>query len=183
MQEDNQKIAEVKKWVQLYSDTLFTWAYHKTSDKAVAEDLVQDTFLAALESFEKFQGKSSHKTWLFGILNHKIVDYYRKLPTLETNVGDFFVLDGHWDSKQAPKPFVEGETELLDDENFRIILFACLKKLPQKFYMCVASAYLEEKDSTEICQELEISATNYWQILHRAKLQLRKCIEFNGFHK
>ena len=68
----------VKCWVDLYSDKMYTWALHKTSSIEIAEDLVQDTFLAAFQSISKFEGKSEPKTWLFAILNNKIAEHFRK---------------------------------------------------------------------------------------------------------
>src|SRR5258708_34215440 len=67
-----------KSWVQLYSDNMYSWAFYKTRSKETAEDLVQDSFLAAFQSFAAFEGKSNPKTWLFAILNNKISDDYRK---------------------------------------------------------------------------------------------------------
>ena len=67
----------IENWVNQYSDALFSWAYYKTSSKETAEDLVQDTFLAAYHKIDSFKGNSQPKTWLFSILNNKIIDYYR----------------------------------------------------------------------------------------------------------
>lgn len=66
-------------WVEAYSDKLYSWALYKTKNKETAEDLVQDTFVIAFQSFNKFEGKSDPKTWLYGILNHKITDHFRKV--------------------------------------------------------------------------------------------------------
>lgn len=173
---------EVGKWVDLYTHSLYTWAFYKTADKAVAEDLVQDTFIVAFQNFSRFEGKSQAKTWLFSILRNKIADYFRK-SSKETPVSLslFFNEKGDWKPEQKPQKWTEEEeVHLLDDHNFRNILYKCLERLPKQAYFCVYSKYLEEKDSTEICQELGIQSTNYWQIMHRAKLQLRKCIESNG---
>ena len=63
----------IQKWVAVYSDDLYRWALHKTSDKETVQDLVQETFLAAFKSLDKFQGKSQPKTWLFSIMNNKIM--------------------------------------------------------------------------------------------------------------
>ena len=68
-------------WVESYTENLHSWAFHKVSDGELAKDLVQDTFLAAAEKIESFKGDSSPKTWLFSILNHKIIDHYRKNDT------------------------------------------------------------------------------------------------------
>ncbi|WP_418262403.1 RNA polymerase sigma factor [Flavobacterium faecale] len=67
----------LEKWVHQFSDELYSWALYKTSSKETAEDLVQETFLAAYNKIDSFQEKSQPKTWLFSILNNKVVDYYR----------------------------------------------------------------------------------------------------------
>lgn len=177
--------ATLKSWVELYTDNLYTWALHKTSKKETAEDLVQDTFMAAVLAFDKFEGKSNPKTWLFAILNNKIVDHYRS-SLKKTVVNDAAFMDTffddveHWRAEETPEEWQEDE-HLLDNEAFQNTLNKCMKKLPESWNAAVQSKYLEEKKSELICQELNITMTNYWQVLHRAKLQLRKCLDLNWF--
>ena len=81
----NDRAIVIKTWVEAYSDKLYSWCLHKTSSKEIAEDLVQDTFMAAFQAINKFEGKSDPKTWLFSILNNKIADHFRRLyrnPTI-----------------------------------------------------------------------------------------------------
>lgn len=174
------------KWVEEYTDILYSWAYHKTSNKEVAEDLVQETFLAAYNSFNRFKGDSSPKTWLISILNNKINDHYRaeyKKPIQQFEIFDQLFDDkGHWTKDGAPKHWSDTEDKhLLDDYAFKKVLQECLERLPQGWFSAINLKFLEEKKGKEICQELGITDTNFWQILHRAKLQLRKCLEFNWF--
>ncbi len=173
--------ATIKCWVEGYTDALFAWALHKTSSREAAEDLVQDTFLVASESFEKFEGKSEPKTWLMAILNNKIAEHHRKSFKNPFIVSDaerpFFNENGAWNKTQIPEHWQEGN--LLDSKDFRDVLDECLQHLPEKWASAIHYKYLEEKKAEIICQELGISDTNYWQIIHRAKLQLRKCIELN----
>lgn len=182
----------VKCWVDLYSDKMYTWALHKTSRADVAEDLVQETFLAAFESISKFEGKSEPKTWLFAILNNKIAEYFRKQlrnPTITESQSDTSLFDtlfdanDRWIKEQRPKAWPEELDNLLNDAAFIKILQACMGKLPGNWMAAVQLKYLEEKKGAQICQELGITPTNFWQILHRAKLQLRKCLELNWFKK
>lgn len=186
----------IKCWVDLYSDKLYSWALHKTGNKETSEDLVQDTFLAAVKGFSSFEGKSNPKTWLFSILNNKIVDFYRKeiknpvINEASQSIKDgaslfdtMFDANGGWQNNQAPVSW-EGSTEnLLDDKEFVAVLQLCLGKLPANWNVAVRLKFLEEKKAEHICQELGIAQTNYWQILHRAKLQLRKCLETGWFKK
>ncbi len=176
-------------WVQAFGDALYSRALYQTSQPSVAEDLVQETFLAASQAFESFQGKSSPKTWLFSILNHKIVDYYRKQlknPVMTESVvshGEkgnildiLFDQHGNWKKKYRPQPWPQ-EQELLDDPDFVKRLRYCIKKLPAPWFAVVQLKHVEGKAGKEISQELGITPSNYWQILHRAKLQLRHCLE------
>lgn len=172
-------------WVENYTDDLYSWALYKVSDPELASDLVQDTFLAAAEKIDGFKEESAPKTWLFSILNHKIIDYYRKKVKQPVKVDNqvfstFFDEGGSWKKEKRPQNWAE-ETHLLDDDEFKEVLKQCLDALPETWNTCVKLKYLSEKKGEEICQELNISTTNYWQIIHRAKLELRDCIEQNWF--
>lgn len=182
------KMVSLSVWVNDYTDELYSWAFHKVSNAELARDLVQDTFLAALEKIGNFKGDSSPKTWLFSILNHKIIDYYRKKvnqpSTLDNQLfPDFFDTGGKWQETRRPKDWTEHhEEQLLDDPEFQKILQKCLEALPEQWSTSVKLKYLLEKKGEEICQELNISPSNFWQIIHRAKLQLRDCVEKNWFN-
>ena len=174
-------------WVETYTEGLFSWAFHKVSNAELAKDLVQDTFLAAAEKFDTFKGDSSPKTWLCSILNHKIIDHCRKkvkqTVTLDNqNFSDFFSVGGDWQESRKPKVWSEeDEKHILDDDEFQTVLNKCLEALPEKWGACVKLKYLTKKKGAEICQDLDITPSNFWQIVHRAKLQLRDCVEKNWY--
>lgn len=176
----------LKSWVEDFTDDLYKWALHKTLSSEIAEDLVQETFLVAVEKMKTFEGKSSPKTWLFSILNHKIIDFYRKkanqiVRSSNSPESTLFDADGHWQQSHRPIDWEEEEEHLLDNDEFQAILKRCLDALPEKWSSCVKLKYLSEKKGEDICQELDMTLTNYWQIVHRAKLQLRDCIENKWF--
>lgn len=181
----------LRDWVEKFSDELYSWANYKTSNHAVSEDLVQDTFLSALNGIEGFQHKSNPKTWLFAILNNKIHDFYRnrmKQSLTELQEEKDYTAYGHfdetqnWSNHKMPREWsMDNEPHLLDDEGFTMTLEDCLNELPEHWFLAVQFKYLLGRDAKAICQELNISTTNYWQILHRAKLQLRDCIELKWF--
>jgi RNA polymerase sigma-70 factor (TIGR02943 family) len=191
MKEDKTELIQntVAAWVREYGDDLYKRAFFKTSDKVTAEDLVQDTFLAALRSYESFKGESNPKTWLFSILNNKIVDHYRKqarsLMTFESNseekvfreTEEMFDAYDNW----GPGTVWNEETDFLVDPDFEKIMDKCMDDLPENWKTILLSKYLLGKEGKEICKELSITASNYWQILHRSKLLLKKCIEINWF--
>lgn len=187
-------VSTVSAWVNDFGDALYSWALHKTSSKEQAEDLVQDTFLSALKSFESFESKSSPKTWLFTILNHKIIDHYRKAATRmerlnsEENKSKFQVTDSlfdqndNWTANGLEGPWHQ-DKNLMDDPSFEGVFVACMDDLPKDWRIAISSKYILEKKATEICQELNITASNYWQVIHRAKLLLKKCLEVGWFEK
>lgn len=186
IKEDSKSILE--QWVNQFSDELYSWAFFKTSSKEVAEDLVQDTFMAAFHKIDTFQGKSQPKTWLFSILNNKVIDYYRlsarttkKNFNLTENSGyelsdGLFNSYGCWKSNDINAAW-DQDQELLDNPEFNSIMENCMDDLPQKWKLAVTSKYLSDKKTETICQELEITTSNYWQIAHRSKLLLKKCLE------
>ena len=189
------KYSNLKEWVSSYADDLYRWALAKTSDKESSEDLVQETFLAAIKAIEKFEGNSQPKTWLFSILNNKIMDYHRKkFRALTVNQSNFlrneddaelsnelFDRYGTWKDVAKPSNWGEMDPHLLDNSDFTEVLERCMKELPGTWFSAVQYKYLEEKDAKLICQELEITTSNYWQMIHRAKLHLRDCIENSWF--
>jgi RNA polymerase sigma-70 factor (TIGR02943 family) len=176
----------LSEWVNTYTSELYSWAYHKVSDSELAKDLVQDTFLAAAEKIDGFKGESSPKTWLFSILNHKIIDYYRRKINHPVSIDNqslstFFDENGYWISDKKPNDWHEEDQNLLDNNDFQEILNKCLDDLPENWNICVRLKYLSEKSGEEICQEMDIAPTNLWQIIHRAKVALRECVENNWF--
>jgi RNA polymerase sigma-70 factor (TIGR02943 family) len=175
-------------WVKTYADALFGFALVRTGDREIAKDLVQETLLSALESRHLFRGESSEKTWLTSILKNKIIDYYRRKASDKTipasfvdgSKGDdpFFDENGHWREAQLPVDWGGAPDEARSRE-FLETLRKCLSKLTAQCRGVFTLKYIEEMESDEVCKELTISPSNYWVIIHRAKLQLRHCLEKN----
>ena len=187
-------MADCAAWLDEHGDYLYKYAIFRLRDESAAEDCVQETFLAALKAYEKFEGRGSERTWLVGILKHKIIDHFRKLER-EAPIGEdvpdgpehleFFESagqwTGHWDADRAPSDWHATPAELIERTDFWKVFSDCLTPLPQR----TASAFtLREVDglkSEEICEILAISANNLWVMLHRARLHLRNCLEVNWF--
>lgn len=181
---------EIVSWFNTYADSLYNWAYHKTSSKEIAEDLVQETFLSAIRGFDNFKYDSNPKTWLFSILNNKIIDFYRKkarqLTMMDKKVeyrfmnptDIFFDADHRWELKKEATLWEE-DTHILDNLEFKNTLNTCIENLPEHWKFAISAKYLFNKSSELICQELQVTPSNYWQIVHRAKLMLKKCIDLN----
>ncbi len=176
-------------WIDNYADALFNYALVRLSDRETAKDLVQETFLSALRNLESFRGDSSEKTWLFSILKNKIIDYYRKKGSEKTvSLSDaeetsglelYFDEEGEWKSTAQPADWSESGHDDLRSREFHEILRKCLSKLTAQCRSIFVLKYMDELEFEEICKRLEISTSNYWVIMHRAKLGLRKCIEKN----
>jgi RNA polymerase sigma-70 factor (ECF subfamily) len=178
-------------WVHEYTEELYRFAYRKISNPQDAEDVVQNTFLSAYQAYASFDGKSSPKTWLFAILKNKVVDHYRLQHRRQEISGDlifhsgdpFFDESGSWRPGKNPLDWHAEPEHLLDNPDFQHILNICKQQLPERWVTILNYKYLDGKDAPEICQELGMSPSNYWQTIHRAKLQLRACLEKNWFKK
>lgn len=100
----------------------------------------------------------------------------------EALFGTLFNTHEEWNATESPQPWQEEPAHLLDNPDFNEALQDCLKKLPLNWFSAIQLKFLEEKKPDQVCQELGVTPTNYWQIIHRAKLQLRKCIQINWFN-
>ena len=156
-----------------------------------AEDVVQETLLAALEGRDSFAGKSSVKSWLTGILKHKIVDAMRRsasepaVPAMggEGDIDDLDVFfnehdHDHWESKPADWRNPERD---LEQKQFMDMIDLCLERLPPNTARVFLLHEVMGLESDEICKELQITATHLWVMLYRARMLLRKCLEHNRF--
>ena len=165
---------------------LLRFARAQLRNDAFAEDAVSETVLAALEKPQAFAGQSQLKTWLVGILKHKLVDQLRR-ATREVASSDeetgqlddaLFDATGHW--QQPPGPWANPEASLGQVEFFRV-LEACVEKLPGQLGRVFMMREWLELETDEICKELAITPTNLWVMLHRARLRLRECLEQGWF--
>lgn len=178
----------ISQWLETYGDDMYSWANYKTSSKETAEDLVQDTLLSAYKAYDNYKPGSNPKTWLFTILNNKIIDYYRASNTSksinQTQLqgkrleDDNFDNTGHWNKAVSPL-WANEEEHLLDNEDFNEVLATCIDSLPVQWRGVIVGKYIDHKKGAEISKELGITSSNLWQMAHRAKLQLRTCLEKN----
>ncbi|MBA2613213.1 MAG: sigma-70 family RNA polymerase sigma factor [Bacteroidetes bacterium] len=186
-----QNTLDPTKWVELYADYLYKFAYYRVNNDELAQDLVQDCFLAALKASETYKGQASEKTWLVSILKNKIIDHYKKastrnesplqLPSYDAPSYDHFFdknTNGHWRSSSKPKDWEATENNF-DTKEFYKVLEGCLQELPEKWKAVLTMSLLDDADSKLVCKEFDLSSSNFWVIIHRAKLQLRACLEKN----
>jgi RNA polymerase sigma-70 factor (ECF subfamily) len=175
------------RWVNEYGDMLYRFALPRVNNAEIAKDLVQDTFLAAWRNHESFKGETSEKNWLYAILKNKIIDHFRKASNRLTDslpgVADddpYFDDAAHWTEAASPAGW-QNSSDTLENKEFYDILRKCKGKLKDIQNTVFSLKYLEGMESEEICKELNITASNYWVLIHRAKLQLRACLEKNWF--
>jgi RNA polymerase sigma-70 factor (TIGR02943 family) len=166
-------------WVEAHADYLFNFAIGQVRDPGFAEELVQETFLAVLKSKNNFSGRSSERTWLVGILRHKIYDHLRKtcreramrVEPVQANRGqslDESVLWLHDVATECQSP-----SRRMELGEFRENLEIALGKLPPRIAQVFQLYAIEERSNREVCERLDISESNLWVMLHRARHQLR----------
>ena len=167
---------------------LLRYASLQLRDAAAAEDAVQEALLAALKGEASFAGRSNLRTWLTGILKHKIVDAIRRtgtqtareVPLPEEGLDALFDQSGHWLSPPQAWPDPDAA---LESSQFYAVLEECLERLPAK----TARAFMLREhlglETPEICKELAVTSTHCWVLLHRARLALRECLQMNWFGK
>lgn len=195
MSQESYNADDFSQWVHQYTDDMLSWAFYKIGQAEVAEDVVQEAFLSAFNNLDKFEGRSQPKTWLFSILRNKIIDHYRKAYRKEypsdtmtiqqaiQGTDGYFDDNGHWSSSPKGHALWESENHLLDDPEFLEIMKSCMEDLPTQWRLILDAKYIVTNTADEICQEFKITKSNYWQIVHRSKLLLKKCLEKNWNHE
>lgn len=186
--------ADPERWVDEHGDYLFHFALSRVRDLVLAEDMVQETLLAALRGVERYQGRSTERTWLAGILRNKLVDHFRKAGR-ETSFTDleFYaeeerqafdnpLFPGHWVAEAGPQDW--GRVgERLDEDAFWEAFYACTRQLPERVARVFVLREVDELPSEEVCATLSITPNNLWVMLHRARMALRRCLEENWFRQ
>ena len=166
---------------------LLRFALLQMRDRSAAEDAVQEALLAAIQGASRFAGQSSVRTWLVGILKHKIIDSVRKasreqpIESLEDRGEDldsFFADDGHF--AEMPQEWANPERSL-EERGFFEALERCLQSLPPNTARAFTMREVLGLETAEICKELRISTSNCWVMLHRARMSLRACLERTWF--
>ena len=179
---------EPNKWIDNYADYLFNYAVVRVNNSDLAKDLVQETFFAGLKSAKNFQGKSTERTWLISILKRKVIDHYRKINSkkgkaeVRMNFYEDGENDGSWLEERVPQSWDNASEKKLENEELKSQLDTCIDNLPEKYAMVFRMKTIQEFETEEICKELDITASNLWVIIHRARTQLRKCMEDNWFN-
>lgn len=188
------RLSDPERWVEEHGDYLFKYALLRLRDPAKAEDAVQETFLAALKGAKSFAGKSAEKTWLVGIMKNKIGDHFRKasretsftdLEFYQDEESDRFVSEGlskgAWIHELGPREWSPEPGTALDNQAFWKTFHDCAGKLPKNISAAFCLREIDDIESKDICRMLNISESNLWVMLHRARMALRRCLETNWF--
>jgi len=182
-------ISNPETWVARHGDYLYRYAMKRLRNEKVAEDIVQETFLAALKARDNFVGQASERTWMVGILKNKRVDHFRKAGReADFHVEDQSVSDeddyassgpkeGLWKADRRPAAWSITPSDTAEQKEFWDYLNRCLDGLDYKFSLVFVLREIEEMATEEICNVLDITATNLRVILYRARKQLRACLE------
>jgi RNA polymerase sigma-70 factor (ECF subfamily) len=178
-------------WLDDHGDALFRYAMIRVRSEATAEDLVQETLLAAWQSFAQFSGQSTVKTWLIGILKHKIIDHFRKHRHETVSLDDFatdeallahqFDEDGHWRINLINWGTPD---QAMDNEQFWQVFYRCLARLPQNMADLLVLRTVDGLSSEACCKLLAMETTNQLCVaLSRTRMKLRQCLELNWFEQ
>ena len=173
-------------WVDEYGDYLYRYALHRLRDPTIAEDAVQETFLAGLKGLGRYNGEVEIRFWLRGILRNKIIDHFRKSAretpledAEEYEKPDTFLMKYSGIPTRNPLPWKFDPRKSFEDVEFWKILENCTSKLPERLRQAFVLKELEGVSSSQTCKVLGISPNNLWVMIHRARKQLKQCIERN----
>lgn len=173
-------------WIDLYSDYLFNYTITRVNDREMAKDLVQDTFFAGLKSMKNYKGEASERTWLISILKRKIIDHYRRINSNKgrAEVRMSYVHDdveGDWLEERVEDSNSLNAEEALVNTELGDAIYDCMSKLSDKQATVFKMKTILGYETETICNELNITASNLWVIIHRARIQMAECLEKNWF--
>lgn len=174
------------RWIELYSDYLFNYTMSRVNDREIAKDIIQDTFFAGLKSMKNFKGEASERTWLISILKRKIIDYYRKINSKkgQTEIRITYNADeieGDWLEERVEDEGYLNAQETIENTELGDAIYDCLSKLPEKQAAVFKMKTILNYETEAICNELNITASNLWVIIHRARTALAECLEEHWF--
>ena len=173
-------------WLEEHGDALYRYAMLRVNNTALAEDLVQETLLAGVENYASFKREASIRTWLVGILKHKIVDYLRKQNrevlveydelTTRLDAMGYFNSRGRWKNKI---PSWGTPDKLLEDELYWKVLQECINQLPQHLATFFTLREIDDLSTDDLCKVTGMKENNVWTTLSRIRMKLRACLEAN----
>lgn len=186
--DDSQNVsADPERWVDEYGDYLYRYAWSRLRDETAADEVVQETFLAGIRFQDRFTGEGAERAWLLGILKRKLIDYIRMRNRYDRDgsyedtsdpSAQLFDQKGNWRTDSFASDTPDG---LLESKEIWDVVQNCLQHIPKGQADVFSLSVMEEMDSDQICRELDISPSNLWVRLHRARLGLAKCVGARWF--
>jgi RNA polymerase sigma-70 factor, ECF subfamily len=188
---DKQHGLDPSKWLEHHGDYLYRYALMRVRDAIVAEDLLQETLLAAVGAQQSHTGRSSERTWLVGILKHKVIDHFRRIAKTaqfqsaheSDDESDWFEDSGpwrgHWREDRAPHNWPVDAASVAESHEFWAIFDHCLAQLPPQMSIAFSLREIDGLSSDEICEILNITPNNLCVLLHRSRTKLRDLLEVN----
>ncbi len=175
-------------WVDSHGDALFAYAMSRVRDRSIAEDLVQESFLIALDRLSTFEGRSTLRTWLIGILRNKILQYLQRdngrRPTglLSSSLLDeTFGRAGKW--RNDPKSWGQDPQKAAADADLLQVLRNCIAALPVRSAEALRAGEQGGLNGEQLGQLLGVAPNTVYVILYRARTALRQCLEKNGYDR
>ena len=174
-------------WVDNYADYLFNYAIGRVSDAELAKDLVQETFVAGLNSAKNFKGDAAERTWLIAILKRKVIDHYRKINSkkgqaeVRINYNSADEDEGDWLEERVADPFNKSGEDAMENEELGMAIHECISKLPKKQANVFSMKTIQGMSTEDICNELGINPSNLWVMIHRARTALMGCLNEKWF--
>lgn len=187
MRSSDSRPSSAAQWLQRHGDALYAFALARVFDPASAEDLVQDTLLAALQGQHAFRAESAERTWLIGILKHKCIDEIRRRarsvpaqqPSAEDIEAQLFRPDGRW--REPPGAWAYEPLQMVQRDAFMTALERCLEGVPDAQRASFIMRELHGLDTADASEQMGVTPNNLYVLLHRARLRLRRCLEKSGF--
>lgn len=175
------------KWVDNYADYLYNYTIVRVNDHFIAQELISETFLAALRARKNFKGKSSERTWLISILKRKIIDYYRQKNSIKgTSEISFSNHDpdetGDWLEKNIADIRDLTAEDKIENEELRLAILECMGQLNERQAEIFKKKTIDGIDTDTICKEYDISPSNLWVIIHRTRKTMMECLEKNWYN-
>ncbi len=174
-------------WVDEYADYLFNYAIGRVNDAEIVKDLVQETFLAGLKSAKNFKGDAAERTWLIAILKRKVIDHYRKINSqkgqaeVRMEYSQHIDAQGDWLEEQVADPFGSLENDAIENQELGRAIHSCIAKLPRKQGLVFTMKTMKGMGTKAICNELDITPSNLWVMIHRARTALMGCLKKTWF--
>jgi len=175
-----------ERWLDDHGDVLYRFALQRTGNPDTAEDLVQETLLAAWRGRETYRGAASERTWLVGILRHMVTDLLRRRAHngdasagADTVENALFTREGNW--RTSPGDWGDDPLGEAEADAFLDTMSDCLQNLSPDQRTCFLLRELDDADTGEVSQVLDVSANHQYVLLHRARLAMRRCLEIRWF--